>query len=402
MRRVVITGLGIVSALGCDSDTFWRRLLAGDSGVATITSFDVAGLPAQIGAEVGEFDTDGLLTRKQRQRMSRVTQFAVVAAHHAVDAAGLDVAERPAAGVFIGCSQGGFVASEPYFEERYYSPLALLKPMNSAPASNISILLGMTGPTLTFDTACSSGGHAIGMAAQMIRDGRLDVALAGGTDTPFSPAIYRCWVSLHALSCRNETPQQACRPFSADRDGTVLGEGAAVLILEEAEHARARGADILAELVGYGWSSDAFHITQPNTAGMAAALRHALEDAAVAPEAVGYINAHGTGTPANDVQETEAIKCVFGPAAPAIPVSSIKPAVGHALAASGAIELTACVLALRDGMLPPTINYHERDPACDLDYIGTGARSAEIDVCVSNSFGFGGSNVSLVLRRFAA
>lgn len=401
MNRVLVTGLGVTTAVGLTVEAFWQALLMGESGVEQISRFDASLCSTTIGAEVRAFDADGYFTRKVARRMSRVSQLAVYTAEKALVDAGLrdGVGELPV-GVFLGCSQGGFVESEGFFAKGRPSPLALLMPMNSAPASNISISFGLTGPSLTFDTACSSASHAIGMAALMIRYGQIERAVVGGVDTVFSQDVFRSWCSLGALSRENERPKKACKPFSRNRDGTVLGEGAAMLVLEAEGAARRRGARVYAEVGGYGFSSDAHHLTQPDVGGMATAVCQALADGRVNVAEVDYINAHGTGTAVNDALETEAIKRVFGEQAYNVPVSGIKAAVGHTLAASGAIEFLTCVLAIQHGCLPPTINYEEPDPACDLDYVVEGAREQKVRLCLSNSFAFGGSNVVLVAKRY--
>lgn len=406
MKRVVVTGMGVASAVGLDVEAFWQRVLAGQSAVAPIRSFDVADFPTQIGAEIEMSAVEAFLTPKVSARLSRISKFACYAARQAIaDAVGAGHGLNPDAGVFIGCSQGGYVESEPFFNKHFakkaVSPFAILKPMNSAPATNVSIQCNLRGPVITIDTACSSANHAIGLATMMIQSGHLTQAVVGGVDTAFSPAVFHNWCALYAMTRQNGVPEQACKPFSKDRDGTVLGEGAGMVVLESAAHALARGAPIYGEIAGYGQSGDAFHLTQTNADGLAAAMTHALRQANVAPEQVDYINAHATGTLANDAAETAAIKQVFGEQAYAIPISGVKPILGHTLAASASLELIICLLALRDGVIPPTINYSEADPDCDLDYVTEGARAKPLHTCLSNSFGFGGSNAVLVINQYA-
>lgn len=405
MNRVVVTGIGVASAIGLCPEDFWLRLLNGESAVAPLSSIDASEMPTQIGAEVDWPALNAHFPPKAGARLSSISKMGCYAAQQAIaDAVGAGNSLHEGAGVIVGVSQGGFVESEihfkNYFERKAVSPFAILKPMNSAPATNISIQCNLRGPVLTVDTACSSANHAIGLAAMMIQCGTLKQAVAGGVDRPFSQATFHNWCSLFAMSRQNCHPQQACKPFSKNRDGTVLGEGAGMVVLEAEASARARGAHIYGEIVGYGQSGDAYHLTQSTPDGLAAAMRHALRQACIEPQQVDYINAHATGTVANDVAESAAIRIVFGSAADQIPVSGIKPVLGHTLAASAALELIACLLALRDGMIPPTINYAGADPDCDLDYVTEGARARVLDFCISNSFGFGGSNAVLVLRRY--
>lgn len=401
MNRVLVTGMGLITAVGDTPASFWEALLAGRSGARQLTRFDASPYSTSIGAEVVHFDPTTYFDRKMARRMSRASLLGLYAAEQALHDACLVGRERnERIGVILGSSQGGFVESEPYFFHSKPSPMALLKPMNSAPASNISIRFNLTGPSLTIDTACSSASHAIGLAMMMIQSGKVEKAVVGGTDTVFSRDVYRSWCSLGALSRQNDQPERACKPFSKNRDGTVLGEGAAVLVLESEWSAKRRQAKVYAEVAGYGFSSDAHHITYPSSAGMAAAIEDGLADAGVAPSEIDYINAHGTGTRVNDHLETAAVKEVFGELAYQVPMSGIKTAVGHTLAASGAIETIACILALQHDCIPPTNNYEESDPDCDLDYVVTGPRRKKLDVCLSNSFAFGGSNVSLVLQRY--
>lgn len=405
MNRVVVTGVGVASAVGLQVDEFWAKLCQGQSAVAPLRSFDVSEMPTQIGAEVDLPAVQAAFSPKVSSRLSRIAKLACYAAQQAiVDAVGAGNALSAGAGVFVGASQGGYVESEPFFnsyrDRKAVSPFAILKPMNSAPATNISIQCNLHGPVITIDTACSSANHAIGLAAMMIQSGALSQAVVGGVDTPFSPAVFHNWCALFAMSRQNGDPARACKPFSKNRDGTVLGEGAGMVVLESEASALARGAHIYGEIAGYGQSGDAFHLTQTNADGLATAINHALHQAGIEPQQVDYINAHATATVANDAAESAAIRAVFGPDADQIPVSGIKPVLGHTLAASAAFELIACLLALRDGVIPPTINYEEADPACDLDYVTAGPRPKQLHTCLSNSFGFGGSNAVLVIKQY--
>lgn len=405
MHKVVVTGIGLATAAGLQVKPFWERIVAGQSAVSSIRTMDVTDFPTQIGAEIDLETIEAVLTPKTSSRLSRISKFACYAARQAIDDAvgpGADLHER--AGLFIGCSQGGYVESEnffkKYFEKKTVSPYAILKPMNSAPATNVSIQCNLHGPVITVDTACSSANHAVGLASVMLASGNLTQAVVGGVDTVFSPAIFHNWCALYAMTRRNDHPHKACKPFSKNRDGTVLGEGAGMVVLETEASALARGAHIYGEIAGYGQSGDAFHLTQSTADGLSAAISHALQQAKVRPEEVDYISAHATGTPLNDATETLAIKQVFGEHAYQIPISGVKPVLGHTLAASAALELIVCLLALRDGIIPPTINYEEADPACDLDYVTEGARPHQPKVCLSNSFGFGGSNAVLVIKKY--
>ena len=406
MNKVVVTGLGVASAAGLLVEPFWARVVGGQSAVAPIRGFDVTDFPTQIGAEIDFAAIEAALTPKVSARLSRISKLACYAARQAIDdAVGVGNQLNAGAGVFVGCSQGGYVESEPYFNKYFdrktISPFTILKPMNSAPATNISIQCNLHGPVITIDTACSSANHAIGLATLMIQTGVITQAVVGGVDTPFSPAVFHNWCALFAMSRQNATPQSACKPFSKNRDGTALGEGAGMVVLEAEQSALNRHAHIYGEIAGYGQSGDAYHLTQTNADGLSAAISHALRQAQVAPEAVDYINAHATATIANDAAETAAIKQVFGEHAYNIPISGIKPVLGHTLAASAGFELIACLLAMRDSVVPPTINYAEADPDCDLDYVTAGQRPAKLRTCLSNSFGFGGSNAVLVIKQYA-
>jgi beta-ketoacyl-acyl-carrier-protein synthase II len=404
-QRVVVTGVGVASALGSETEEFWRRLIAGESGVVALEDEVFASLSTRIGGRVQGYREEDFFDRKELRRVSRTSQLAMVAATQAVRQAGMlggGVNLREVA-VLIGSSIGGFSASDHFFRDYYLhgwrGPLVIPTSMNNAPSANVSIRFGLGGPLINVDAACASGAHSIGYAFNLIRTGAAEVALAGGADSPFSLGIMEGWCALRVLSQRNDTPAEACRPFSADRDGFVLGEGAGVLVLESERSAQRREQPILAEVVGYGASADGHHLTQPTTDGPIRAMQKALRDAGLGPEQVGYVNAHGTGTPWNDRNETAALKQVFGESASRLLVVGNKAALGHTVAASGALELIGCTLTLRDGVVPPTINHRVRDPECDLDYVTTASRSYVGEYAMSSSFAFGGSNAVLVVKR---
>ncbi len=411
MRRVVVTGLGTVSPLGLDFPTTWQNLIAGRSGVGPITLFDASNHKARIAAEVKGFDPVARFGRREARKMDRFTQFALVAAQEAVAHAALPVErlDRDRIGVVMGSGIGGIGTT--YQETQVYlqrgprvNPFLVPRILPDTGPGTIAIALGLRGPNLAVVTACASGTNAIGEAAHIIRRGDADVILAGGAEAAIVPLAMAGLEVVGALSTRNDEPTKASRPFDAQRDGFVMGEGAAFLVLEALEHAQARGAPILAEVVGYGSTCDAYHITAPaeNGEGAALCMRNALRSADLQPEDIDYINAHGTSTPLNDKSETAAIKTVFGEHAYRIPVSSTKSMTGHLLGAAGALEAAICVQALQEGLIPPTINYEHPDPDCDLDYVPNQARRAEIRYAMSNSFGFGGHNATLILRRWDA
>jgi len=401
MHRVAITGLGSISALGRSTAEFGKALREGRSGIAAIESTDVSQLRFQNGAEVKGYSHTPYFEDRRADFIDRFAQFAVIAAREAVTDAGIawTPALRESAAIVTGSCVGGQNTEDIGFHEVYklghnrVHPLTIPKTMANAGASHISMEFGITGPSFTISTACSSAAHAIGQAYWMVRSGVTDLALAGGSEAPFSFGILKAWEAMRVVS------PDTCRPFSRDRRGMVLGEGAAMFVLEPLEAAVARGARIHAEIVGFGMSADAGHITQPSAEGAARAMRAALRDAALVPEQIAYINAHGTGTPANDPTETAAIRAVFGAHAGKLAISSTKSMHGHALGASAALECLATVLALRDGVLPPTANYNEPDPECDLDVIPNVARAAQVEYAISNSFAFGGLNAVLALRK---
>jgi 3-oxoacyl-[acyl-carrier-protein] synthase II len=407
-ERVVVTGLGAVSPLGLTAEASWQGVLAGRSGIAPITLFDASVLPSRIAGEVHGFDPLATLQRKDAKRLDRFAQLAVAAAAQAVDEARLSpgAEDRDRIGVMIGSGIGGIETLEMQmfgvFERGVdrLSPFFVPMMICDMASGAVSIHLGFGGPNSCVVTACATGTNAIGDAAAVIRRGDAAVMLAGGAEAAITRMSVGGFCAMRALSTRNEEPQQASRPFDRDRDGFVIAEGAAVLILESLTHARARGARILAEVVGYGMSADAYHMTQPapGGAGAARAMAAALRAGGLVPEQVDYINAHGTSTPPNDRCETQAIKTVFGEHAYRVPISSTKSMTGHMLGAAGAIEAMFCVQAIRDGKIPPTINRCTPDPDCDLDYVTEGPRPLAVKVAMSNSFGFGGHNATIVLR----
>jgi nodulation protein E len=401
MRRVAITGLGSICALGRNTAEFAEALRQGRSGIGPIASTDASQLRFQNGAEVKAYSHQPYFDDRRADFMDRFAQFAVIAAREAVEDAGIQwtPALRETAAIVTGSCVGGQSTEDIGFQEVYklghnrVHPLTIPKTMANAGASHISMEFGLTGPSFTISTACSSAGHAIGQAYWMVRNGITDVALTGGSEAPFSFGILKAWEAMRVVS------PETCRPFCKDRKGMILGEGAGMLVLEPWDAARARGARIHAEIVGFGMSSDACHITQPSAEGAARAMRAVLRDGSLLPEQIGYINAHGTATPANDPTEVAAIRAVFGGHARKLAVSSTKSMHGHTLGAAAALECLAAVLALRDGVLPPTANFTEPDPECDLDVIPNQARATQVEYAISNSFAFGGLNAVLALRK---
>ena len=399
-RRVAVTGVGAISALGHDAPRMWAALCDGRCAIARIESVDVSNFRFQNGAEVKGFDPAEHFEPGRLDLLDRFAQFAVIAAREAVRDSGVELTAelRERTAVFTGSSLGGQTTQDAAFVELYQRksgrvhPLSIPRGMANAGASQISIEFGLTGPCLTISTACSSANHAIGQAFWMVRSGAVELAIAGGSEAPFSHGHLKAWEAMRVVA------PDTCRPFSADRRGLILGEGGAMLVLEPLEAARARGARIYAELSGFGMSSDAHHATQPTVAGPARAMRGALADAELSPEQVGYINAHGTGTRGNDSAEARAIREVFGAHADSLAVSSTKSMHGHALGAAGALEAVATVLALANGILPPTANFTTPDPECDLDVVADRARAATPQAALSNSFAFGGLNAVLAFR----
>ena len=400
MRRVAITGLGAISALGRDVPAFAEALREGRCGIGPIESADASLLRFPNGAEVRGYSYQPYFEDRRADFIDRFAQFAVIAAREAVAGAGIEWTPelRERAAIVTGSCVGGQSTEDTGFTDLYKKglnrvhPLTIPKTMANAGASHISMEFGITGPSFTISTACSSAGHAIGQAYAMVRSGITDLALAGGSEAPFSMGILKAWEAMRVVST------DTCRPFSKDRRGMILGEGAAMLTLEPLDAALARGARVHAEIVGFGMSADACHITQPSAEGAARAMRAALRDAGLAPEQVGYINAHGTATAANDISEVAAIRAVFGTHAERLQVSSTKSMHGHTLGAAAALEALATVLALRDGVLPPTANYREPDPDCNLDVIPNESRQSQVEYAISNSFAFGGLNAVLAFR----
>ena len=409
LRRVVVTGLGAVTPLGLDAESYWQGLLAGRSGIGTVTLFDATGFLSRVAAEVKDFDPRCWMDHKLARRSGRFAQLGTAAATQALQAAGLaaDDSTRDEIGIVMASSGSlmGIGAQERVLEERGPHRVdPLMVPRNGAHMAGVRVglALGLRGPNTTINSACASGSDAIGHALNLIRLGQAEILLAGGCEATVTPVSMAAMAVVGALSRRNDDPQGASRPFDADRDGFVMGEGAALLVLESEEHARRRDATILAEVAGAGWTFDASDETAPDVDGQARAMARALQDAEISPADIDYINAHGTSTQLNDKTETAAIKKVFGERAYRIPASSNKSMVGHLAAAAGAAEAVATVLTLRDQILPPTINYRTPDPECDLDYVPNEARPHQVNVCISNSFGMGGQNACLVLRRYQA
>jgi len=405
-ERVVVTGMGIASPLGSNQADFWDGLLIGKSGIKSLDGGIFSGMYTRMGGVVWDFDESQHFDRKEARRMSRSSQLGLVAAKEAICQAKLDdeTVDRHGVGVLVGSSIGGFSASDSFYKNFYLhdrlSPFTIPISMNVGPGANISIKYGFQGPLLSVDAACATAAQSIGYAFNMIRSGMLEVAVTGAADSPFSPGVVAAWWSLRAISSRDDSPEDACRPFSADRDGMVLGEGAGILILESESHALSRGVPILAEIKGYGASADSNHLTQPTQDGPVMAMQRALKDAGLETKDIDYINAHATGTEWNDRNETKAIKEVFGQHAYEIPVVGNKAAIGHSIAGSGALELIGCVFSLRDQVVPPTINYKVPDPECDLDYVVEGKRNLPLRNIMSNSFAFGGSNAVLIVGTY--
>jgi 3-oxoacyl-[acyl-carrier-protein] synthase II len=411
-RRVVVTGMGAITPLGHDVASTWKAMLEGRSGVGPITLFDPTGHKTRIAAEVPDYEPEAWFERKEARRLDRYDQFFLIATREALASAGVrldpDHPDAARAGCVVGAGFGGmdsFLAETDTLRERgpdRVSPLTVPKIIPNMAAGLASIEHNLLGPVTCVVTACSASANAIGDAAELIRRGAADLMVAGGAEAAVNPLAVAAFANSQALSRRNDDPTTASRPFDAERDGFVMGEGGAVLVLEERERALARGATIWAELVGYGMSADAYHITlpRPGGSGAARAMTAALADAGIRPEQLGYINAHGTSTLANDATETAAIKIALGEQVAArVPVSSTKSMIGHLMGAAGAVEAVATIMAMNEGVLPPTINYRTPDPECDLDYVPNEPRAAEVDYAMSNSFGFGGHNVALVFAR---
>ncbi|WP_420441092.1 beta-ketoacyl-ACP synthase II [Candidatus Palauibacter sp.] len=411
-RRVVITGVGLVTPIGLDPDSTWNALLRGDSGAGPITRFDASDQSVRFACEVKDFDPAKYMDRKDARRADRFLHLAMAAADQAVTEAGFSegFGELPPdrVGVLIGVGIGGLPLLEAQHEKllgggpRRVSPFFIPMFIPDMASGMVSMRYGAQGPNYATVSACASSGHSVGLAFRSIRNGEADVMITGGSESTITPLAVAGFANMRAMSTRNDDPKRASRPFDAHRDGFVLGEGAGMFILEELEHAKARGAAILGELAGFGQSADAYHMTAPAPDGSGArlAMEQALDDAGLDPTDIGYINAHGTSTPANDVSETKAIKDVLGDHAYSIVVGSTKSMTGHTLGAAGAIEGAISALVCRHGIIPPTINFEQADPECDLEYAHGGVLEREVEVALSNSFGFGGHNVCLAVRRW--
>jgi len=413
-RRAVVTAMGAITPIGNDAETYWANLVAGVSGAGPITSFDTTGHDVRIAAEVKDFDPTVAMDRKMARRMSRFVHFGVAAATEAVARSGIDFTtwtpeERDRAAVVVNTGGGGMeevVGGAYTLRDKgpgQVSPFAIPALSGSMAAAQVSMKYGLTGPVITQVAACASGVIAYQDALRLIASGECDLVVAGGSEAPLLPMAFAALGNMGALSKRNDDPQGASRPFDRTRDGFVFGEGAGILIVESAEHALARGATILAELIGAAMTADAYHISAPEPTGRGAsmAMSKAMRSAEIGPDDIDYIVAHGTSTPLNDATETKAIKRAFGDRARQLPVSSPKSMVGHTLGAAGALSAIAAIGAIRDGVLPPTINYHEPDPDCDLDYIPNVKRDVAVDTVMINGFGFGGQNAVAIFRRFA-
>jgi 3-oxoacyl-[acyl-carrier-protein] synthase II len=409
-RRVVVTGMGIVSPLGIGLENNWAAICQGRSGIGPITKFDTSEYPCKIAGEVKNFDPDAYIDKKDQKKMDIFIQFALAAGTMAIKQSGLVIDESTAdrVGVLVGSGLGGLSTIEKYHTmllkngpkkvSPFFVPMLIV---NLAPGQ-ISIYFGCRGPNSSVVTACATGNHSIGEAFRIIQRGDADAMIAGGVESTITPLAVAGFCALKALSTRNDEPQKASRPFEKNRDGFVMSEGAGILVLEDLEKAQQHNANIFAEIVGFGCNADAYHITapSPNGEGAAKCMQLTLDDAGLKPEDIDYINAHGTSTPMNDLSETMAMKTVFRDHIKKLPVSSTKSMTGHLLGASGGVEAIFSLLAIRDSIIPPTINYEEPDPECDLDYVPNVARKKEVRIVMSNSFGFGGTNATLIFKRF--
>ncbi|NHN28416.1 beta-ketoacyl-ACP synthase II [Paenibacillus agricola] len=409
-QRVVITGMGVMTSLGQDLDTFWGNLMEAKSGVGPIELFDVTEYPTQIAAEIKNFNFEPFFDKKEARRMDRFVQFAVVASLLALKDASLDIkvdTDPERVGVYVGSGIGGLSTWEEQFKillekgPRRVSPFFIPMMIANMASGQISIMTGAKGPNSTAVTACATGTHSIGDSYKMIQRGDADVMICGGAEATITPTGVAGFCALRAMSTRNDDPTKASRPFDTGRDGFVMGEGSGVLILESLEHATKRGARIYAEVIGYGMSGDAHHMTDPDPDGAARCMLKAIKDAGITPEQIDYINAHGTSTPVGDRSETTAVKKAFGDHAYKVAISSTKSMTGHLLGAAGGVEALICGLALKNGIIPPTANLDNQDPLCDLDYVPNVPRKADLQIVMSNSFGFGGHNATIILKKFA-
>jgi 3-oxoacyl-[acyl-carrier-protein] synthase II len=411
-RRVVVTGLGLITPLGTGIQKTWEGICKGASGIDRITTFDASEFPVQIAGEVKDFNAEDFIERKEIKKMDVFIQYALSAGSMAIEDAGLKITEENAdrVGVIVGAGIGGIQTIERYHSvllengQRRISPFFIPMLITNLAAGQISMRFGARGPNSCVTTACAAGTHAIGDSFKIIQRGDADAMIAGGSESAITPLTIAGFANMKALSSRNDSPQKASRPFDVERDGFVIAEGAGIIVLEELEVALARRAKIYAEVIGYGMTADAYHMTAPDPEGRGVVncMRVALRDAGIAPEAVNYINAHGTSTPYNDKHETSAIKHVFGEHVHQLAVSSTKSMTGHLLGAAGGVEAAFCALALSEGIVPPTINYEHPDRECDLDYVPNHARHIDLENVISNSFGFGGTNACIVLKKYIA
>lgn len=405
-KRVVITGMEIATAIGCGLEAFWDAAIHGNCGIKRIRAYDPSPYSTQIAGEIHDLPIAQLPAFNKPKRYPRVVQYALFCTHYAIQRAGISREQLQHAATFIGTSLGGMPELESAYHAFYQQTwkkipaLSVLRGMPNSIANHIAIAFGINGPNSTFSNACVSSAEAIGHAFRQISEGKLAVAVCGGTESLLFETIMAAWCKLRVMSTHNESPNEASRPFDRLRDGMVMGDGAGMLILEDLEHAKARGADIYAEITGFGASCDAHHITAPTSDGQTRAIEAALDDAKLSPNDIQYINAHGTGTQLNDITETKTIKQVFGDRSYDIPISAQKAMTGHTIGAAGALEIIATALSLKQGVLLPTINLHYPDPACDLDYIANQARHQRVDIALSNHFAFGGANAALIVQRF--
>ncbi|MHA2854854.1 beta-ketoacyl-ACP synthase II [Paenibacillus lautus] len=409
-QRVVVTGMGVMTSLGQDLDTFWNSLMEGKSGVSRIEAFDVSDYTTQIAASMKDFNPEDYMDRKEARKMDRFVQLAVAAGSKALEDSGLDIgvnADAERVGVSIGSGIGGLGTWEDQHNillekgPKRVSPFFIPMMIANMASGQMSINLGAKGPNTTQVTACATGTHSIGDSYRLIQRGDADVMICGGAEATIRPTGMAGFCAMRAMSTRNDEPEKASRPFDTGRDGFVMGEGAGVLVIESLEHALKRGAKIYAEVIGYGLSADAHHITEPDPDGAARCMKMAIRDAGIAPEDVDYINAHGTSTPVGDRSETKAVKMALGDHAYKVAVSSTKSMTGHLLGAAGGVEAVICGLSLKNQTIAPTINLEDQDPECDLDYVPNHPRKADLDVVMSNSFGFGGHNATIILKKYA-
>ncbi len=405
-KRVVITGMEITSSIGTGLNKFWNAAIQGQCGIKRIQSYDPSPYPTQVGGEITDLSLDHLPQFNKSRRYPRAAQYALYCAHQAIELSGLTTDELIHAGTYIGTGMGGCSETEYVYEVigkegwKKIPALSVIRLMPNSIANHIAIEFGIGGPNSTISNACISSVEAIGSAYQQIAQGRLSTAICGGTESLVHESVMATWCKLRVMSTNNEQPQKACRPFDLHRDGMVIADGAGILILEELQQAQSRGAKIYAEIIGFGASCDAFHVTAPSSPGQQRAILAALDDAKVSSNDIHYINAHGTGTQLNDSTETETIKAIFGARAYEIPITAQKAMTGHAIGAAGAMEIIATALSLKHNLLLPTINLDTPDPACDLDYVPNLARAKTIDIALSNHFAFGGANAALVLSKY--